>query len=91
MPLNQDKTHFLAELAQAASDTVDLAKRLQALQWQYWKLAYGPGNATQLTDAEASGIGATAADVVAAETALEALLDTLVTKSQISAFMKIRS
>jgi len=90
MALNQDKTHFLADLAAAATDTIELAKRLQALQWQYWKLNYGPGNDTQITDAEASGIGATALDVVAAETAVEALLATLVAQGQISALMKIR-
>ncbi len=90
MALNEDKTRFLADLAAVAAETVELAKKLQALQWQYWKLNYAPGNATQITDAEASAIGATALDVVAAETAVEALLATLVSEGQISAFMKIR-
>jgi hypothetical protein len=90
MPLNQDKSRFLAEVAAAAADVVELTQRLQSIQWQYWKLNYGPGNDTQITDAEASAIGATAAQVVAAETAIESLLATLVTQSQISAFLKVR-
>ncbi len=85
-----DKTRFLADLAAAASETVELAKKLQALQWQYWKLNYGPGNDTQITDAEASAIGATALDVGAAETAVEAVLASLVSQGQISAFLKAR-
>ena len=84
-----DKTKFLAELAAVSADAVELAKRLQALQWQYWKLNYGPGNPNQITDAEASALGAKAADIVVAETAVEALLAALVTQSQISAFLKL--
>ena len=49
---NTDKTRFLAEVAAVAALIVELVKRLQAIQWQYWKLNYGPGNANQITDAE---------------------------------------
>ncbi len=90
MALNEDKTRFLADLAATASQTVELAKKLQALHWQYWKLNYGPGNPTQITDAEASAIGATALDVVTAETAVEAVLAALINQDQISAFLKLR-
>ena len=87
--MNPDKTKFLAELAAVATLVIELAKRLQALQWQYWKLNYGPGNPEQITDAEASGIGATAADVTAGLTATEALLTALITESQIASFLKL--
>ena len=84
-----DKSKFLAELAAVAALIVELAARLQALDWQYWKLNYGPGNAEQITDAEASGIAVKAADITAAITGIEALLDTLVAKSQIAIFLKV--
>jgi len=87
--MNTDKTKFLAELALVAALVVELAKRLQALQWQYWKLNYGAGNPNQITDAEASGIGATAADVTAGLTAIESLLTALITNSQIASFLKL--
>lgn len=83
------KQTYLAELAAAARDAVELTKRLQALQWQYWKLNYAPGKAAPITDAEAATVGAVAADVVAAEVAVEAVLDALITKDQIAAFLRI--
>ncbi len=85
-----DRTKFLAELAEAAALAIELARKLQALRWWYDQMKYGPGNPTQITDAEASGIGATALDVVAAETAVEAVLAALINQDQISAFLKLR-
>ena len=86
-----DKTKFLADLAAAASKIKELTKDFQALDWQYWKLLYGPGNGNQITDAQASAIGATAADITAAITAIEAVQAVLFTQSQITAFFKIAS
>ena len=84
-----DKTRYLAQLAAVAALVIDLTKELQVLQWQYWKLNYGPGNPEQITDDQATAIGVKAADVTAAITAVEALLTALVTQSQIAAFLKI--
>jgi hypothetical protein len=84
-----DKTKFLAQISTVATQVVDLVKEIQSVDQQYWKLNYGPGNANQITDAEASAIGATAADITAALTAIEALQTALITQSQIAAFFKL--
>jgi hypothetical protein len=86
-----DKTKFLADLAAAATKIKELTKDLQGLDWQYWKYNYATGNGNQITDAQASAIGATAADVTAAITAIEAIQAVLITQSQITAFYKIAS
>jgi hypothetical protein len=87
--MNNDKTRFLVKLAQAATLIVQLAQELQVLQWMWWKMAYGPGNPGQITDAEASTIGATAADVAAAIGSLEALQAPLITADHIRNFFKL--
>lgn len=87
--MKTDKQKFLAQLQQLADQAIQVTQQAQLVDWQYWKMNYGPGNATQITDDEASCIGATAADVAAAITAAEALLAPLITQDQIKAFFKV--
>jgi hypothetical protein len=84
-----DKTKFLADLAATSRAIVELAKAMQALDCQYTKMNYGPGNANQITDAQASAIGATAGDVGLAITAVEALLTPLLQSGYIVNFFKL--
>jgi hypothetical protein len=87
--MKTDKQKFLAALQALANQAVQLAQSAQVIDWQYWKMLYGAGNTNQITDAEASAIGATAADVAAAIVAVEAIMAPLVTQDQIKAFFKI--
>jgi len=87
--MKTDKQKFLAALQQLAGQAVQLAQAAQLVDWQYWKMGYAAGNGNQITDAEASAIGATAADITAAITAAEALMAPLVTQDGIKAFFKI--
>ena len=87
--MKTDKQKFLAALQQLAALGLQFAQAAQAVDWQYWKMNYAAGNANQITDAEASIIGATALDVTAAITAAEAVQAVLITQSQIGAFYKI--